>query len=347
MDDADLIARLVSIYSPSGQEVEAVSYLVDWMSGHGFAASVDAAGNAVGVRGAADAPHTLLLLGHIDTVPGEIPVRVEDSCLYGRGSVDAKGSLCAFAEATARATIPPGWRVMVIGAVDEEADSRGAYYVREQLQPTWCLIGEPSGAARITLGYKGHMRVHYRLTRPLAHSALPQPSVAELGVRLWQGLGAWAEGHNQGKERLFEQIALHLAAINTHSDGFRETLAMEINLRLPPGVLPDEARAALADLAEADAIWETSSAEPAYLAPKGTPLVRALLAAIRAQGEQPGFVLKSGTSDMNVVGEVWTCPIVAYGPGNSSLDHTPHEHLSLAEYWQAVRTLQHLIEHLP
>ncbi len=347
MNNPDLITQLVSIYSPSGQEAEAVSYLVDWMAAHGFAAGVDAVGNAVGVRGAADASHTLLLLGHIDTVPGEIPVRLEDGCLYGRGSVDAKGSLCAFAEATARAVIPSGWRVMVIGAMDEEADSRGAYHVREQVQPTWCIIGEPSGAARITLGYKGHMRVNYRLTRPLAHSALPQPSAGELGVRLWQGLQTWADGQNRGRERVFEQISLHLAAINTQSDGFQETLAMEINLRLPPGVAPDDARAALADLAEADAIWETSSAERAYLAPKGTPLVRALLTAIRAQGGQPGFVLKSGTSDMNVVGEVWTCPIVAYGPGDSSLDHTPHEHLPLAEYQQAVRTLQHLIEHLP
>ena len=347
MDDADLIAQLVSIYSPSGQEAQAVRTLVDWMRAHGFQATVDAAGNAVGARGAADAPHTLLLLGHIDTVPGEIPVRLENGCLYGRGSVDAKGSLCAFAEATARAAIPPGWRVIVIGAVDEEADSRGAYYVREQMQPTWCIIGEPSGASRITLGYKGHMRLNYCLTRPLAHSARPEPSVGELGVRLWQGLQAWAEGHNQGKERVFDQISLHLAAINTHDDGLHETLQMEINFRLPPGVFPDDARAALAALADPSASWETSSAERAYCASKQTPLVRALLAAIRAQGEQPGFVLKSGTSDMNVVGEVWPCPIVAYGPGDSTLDHTPHEHLSLAEYWQAVRTLQHLIEHLP
>lgn len=347
MDDADLIIQLVNIYSPSGQEAEAVRTLVDWMGARGFQASIDAAGNAVGLRGAADAPQTLLLLGHIDTVPGAIPVRVEDGCLYGRGSVDAKGSLCAFAEATARAAIPSGWRVMVIGAVDEEADSRGAYYVRQGAQPTWCIIGEPSGADRITLGYKGHMRLNYRLTRPLAHSARPGPGVGELGVRLWQGLQAWAEGHNAGKERIFDQVSLHLAAINTHDDSFQQTLEMEINFRLPLDVSPEDARAALAALAEPDAAWETSSAEAAYLASKSTPLVRALLAAIRAQGEQPGFVLKSGTSDMNVVGEVWTCPIVAYGPGDSSLDHTPHEHLPLAEYQQAVRTLQHLIEHLP
>ena len=43
---------------------------------------------------------------------------------------------------------------------------------------------------------------------------------------------------------------------------------------------------------------------------------------------------------MNVVGPVWQCPIVAYGPGDSSLDHTPNEHLSLDEYWKAVNVIE-------
>ena len=90
----------------------------------------------------------------------------------------------------------------------------------------------------------------------------------------------------------------------------------------------------------------TYSAEPAYLGAKNNRLVRGLLTALRAQGMRPGFVLKSGTSDMNVVGEVWSCPIVAYGPGDSSLDHTPDEHLSLREYQQSIDALQHLIENL-
>lgn len=49
--------------------------------------------------------------------------------------------------------------------------------------------------------------------------------------------------------------------------------------------------------------------------------------------------VKSGTSDMNVVGPAWNCPIVAYGPGDSSLDHTPIEHLDLAQYHQAIAIL--------
>jgi LysW-gamma-L-lysine carboxypeptidase len=64
----------------------------------------------------------------------------------------------------------------------------------------------------------------------------------------------------------------------------------------------------------------------AYRAEKNTPLVRSFVAAIRQHGGSPTFTVKSGTSDMNITAPVWQCPAVAYGPGDSSLDHTPHEH---------------------
>jgi len=41
-----------------------------------------------------------------------------------------------------------------------------------------------------------------------------------------------------------------------------------------------------------------------------------------------------------VVGPVWNCPIVAYGPGNSSLDHTPNEHIEVEEYLRAIKVLE-------
>ena len=77
-------------------------------------------------------------------------------------------------------------------------------------------------------------------------------------------------------------------------------------------------------------------------------LVRSFLAAIRtiAPDEKAGFVVKTGTSDMNVVAPVWGCPIVAYGPGDSSLDHTPNEHLPLYDYWQAVLVLEETLRNL-
>ena len=137
-------------------------------------AYVDEAGNAVGELGAADAPQVLMLLGHIDTVPGDIPVRIEETAagpvLYGRGSVDAKGPLATFVAAAARVghawAVAHNVRVVVVGAVEEEAaTSKGARFIRDRFDgvqnpvPVACVIGEPSGWQRVTLGYKGRLLV--------------------------------------------------------------------------------------------------------------------------------------------------------------------------------------------
>jgi LysW-gamma-L-lysine carboxypeptidase len=154
----------------------------------------------------------------------------------------------------------------------------------------------------------------------------------------------WSEQQNEGIARYFDQVMPGLRSINTSTDHFQETLRMTIGFRLPPRLSPEDVFEVISAYAEPDGQLRPYSMERAYQGDRNNALVRGMLAAIRAQGRQPGFVLKTGTSDMNVVGEKWTCPIIAYGPGDSDLDHTPHEHLPLDEYTLAVATLRHLIE---
>jgi LysW-gamma-L-lysine carboxypeptidase len=88
--------------------------------------------------------------------------------------------------------------------------------------------------------------------------------------------------------------------------------------------------------------------ERAWRAERNSFLVRGFLAAIRdiEPAVRPSFVVKTGTSDMNVVAPAWQCPILAYGPGDSSLDHTPNEHLNLDEYWRAILVLEKALHNL-
>ncbi len=101
MGEFDTLVGLVSQYSPSGQEHGAVEWLVARMKALGYGeAFIDDAGNAVGVMGSGG--KQVMLLGHIDTVPGEIKVEQCGDLLYGRGAVDAKGPLASFVDAVAK-----------------------------------------------------------------------------------------------------------------------------------------------------------------------------------------------------------------------------------------------------
>jgi LysW-gamma-L-lysine carboxypeptidase len=337
-----LLTGLVEQYSPSTKERPAVEYLVRQMQQLGFDAHIDRAGNAVGVRGRG--AHTLLLLGHIDTVPGRIQVRRQGDRLYGRGAVDAKGPLAAFTCAAARAALRPDLRLMVVGAVEEEAaTSRGARALLDRVGnggpvPDAVVIGEPSGWNRITVGYKGRLLLDYRLERELGHTAGPRKSACEEAVAFWQRVESYAAEWNADRKRMFEQLTPSLRSIRSGGDGLIEHVSMTLGFRLPQGIDVEALQAVLLCLG-GEATQDFRGREVAYRASKSTPLVRAFLSAIREQGERPAFQVKSGTSDMNVVGPVWRCPILAYGPGDSSLDHTPHEHVELPEYHRAIAVL--------
>lgn len=342
LDPVELLRGLLTHYSPTGREAGAAVYLVEGMQRLGFDARVDPAGNAVGTRG--QGPREIVLLGHIDTVPGRIRVAQRGGALYGRGAVDAKGPLACFTAAAARARLPEGCRVTVVGAVGEEGDSRGAIYLRDtHPAPQAVVIGEPSGWEQITLGYKGSQWLRYTARRPLAHTAAQRPSACEQAVEFWLAVQRLAERASAGRERAFERLSASLRGMHSASDGFAETARLEINLRLPPGLDPAALRGDLAALA-ADGALEFDAGIPAWRCEKNTALVRAFLASIRARGGKPGFLLKSGTADMNIVGPAWNCPMLAYGPGDSALDHTAEEHILIEEYLKGVDVLAGALE---
>ena len=390
-----LLARLVEIPSFSGDEVEASNYLAAAMGSLGYDRyEVDAAGNAVGELGAKDAARTVVLLGHIDTVYGDIPVRVENRAegpvLFGRGSVDAKGPLATFATAAAR--LGSDWanrndiRIVVVGAVEEEAaTSKGARFIRNRFNgsdeptPDFCVIGEPSGTTRVTLFYKGRILLEMNGAQPMMHSAGPNPGVATTAVDLWNWISAYCDCFNRDKVKTFDQLLPSLRELRTWTDeAMRDCVWTKIGIRLPLGFQADDfltelwqwvgerlatpAAAPSPPFVEGtdgaaqayrfgdDALemaFSVHGYEPAWRSSRNSPLVRGFLAAIREHSdERPRFVSKSGTSDMNVVGPAWQCPIAAYGPGDSNLDHTPNEHINLDEYWRAVLILEAALRRL-
>lgn len=334
-----LVEKLVRCYSPSGKEKKAVQLLVNELKERGFQAYQDKAGNGIGLIG--HGSRSIYLVSHIDTVAGEIPVSVKDRKLYGRGSVDAKASLAGFVEAASKFSDSTNLTLTVIACVEEEMDSTGANYILASFDPPdYVVIGEPSGWDALTLGYKGSLFVNFILEKPKHHHGFPELTVAEEAVAFYQSLCSAYSNSGVG----FEEISFRLIDLNTSSYGSHESVQMGISIRTPPGFGLEDMEANMKRFqGEASVTW--NGYIPAVVANKHSELVRAFLNGIRSHGGRPRFKYKTGTSDMNLLSK-WDCPILAYGPGDSSLDHSPDEHLDLDEYQRSITVLFHALKKL-
>jgi len=335
----DLLETLVSTPSPTPDEDECAEALAAFFQEHGREVFRDAAGN---VRAPTD--DSVLYTSHVDTVPGEIPVRVEAGeagpVLWGRGSVDAKGSLAALAVAAVRTG------VSFAGVVGEETNSRGArHLVEDREAPETVVNGEPSGWDGITLGYRGILQGTYVATSESGHTSRPENNAIQDAIAWWSAVEARFESADY--EPVFEQVTPKPVGIEggVSDDGLAVEATLSAQLRVPPAYSTGEVRE-LAD-AELDAgtVNWTDAVEPTMQSPR-TPVARAFRAAIREQGGDPRLLRKTGTADMNIYAGAWDCPMATYGPGDSALDHAPDERLPLEELDRAVAVLETVAEEL-
>ena len=291
----ELLRKMVAIPSPSYHEQELAEFLVTTLRELGFTARTDQAGNVIGeiTHGDGDGP-TVMLLGHMDTVPGDVPLRTEAGRVYGRGAVDAKGPLAAMICAAQRATDFTG-RIVVVGAVEEETDlSRGATKVRETLpKPDALIIGEPSGWSTVVLGYKGKLDLRYTVECEPTHPTNPIPKAAE--VRPCRAALLDLLGPDTGHDSFFKPGANLTAFV-----GDLVKAEAEFSVRTPPGFdsrgFVDQLR-----MRTPHGRIRVLNSVDAYRVNRTDPVVLALNAGIWAHGVRPGAKLKTATSDLNIL----------------------------------------------
>jgi LysW-gamma-L-lysine carboxypeptidase len=326
-----LLRQMLEISSPSYRESQLAAYLAEAMAGLGFSTRVDETGNVIGTVRRGSGPR-ILLLGHLDTSGGHIPVRSVAGRLYGRGAADAKGPLAAMICGAASATEFTG-TITVVGVVEEETPcSRGAMAIRDTHErPDACIIGEPSGYSTVVLGYKGKLDLRYTVRCPHTHPSNPAPKASELATGCWAALN---EILGDTDHAAFSQPGVTLDSIS----GDMSRAVASISVRTPPGFDVDALLAVLRARLAAGEVTVVNSVA-ACRADRRNPAVRALTAAIRRQSVQPSVRLKTATSDMNTLAEVWDVPMATYGPGDSRLDHADDEHILLADYFGGVAVL--------
>lgn len=323
----DLLVELVSIPSPSGEEAACADRVHSFFEEHGREVWRDEMGN---VRAPGD--DAVLLTSHLDTVPGSPPVRVEDGKLWGRGSVDAKGSLAAMAVAA----VLTG--VSFAGVVREETDSAGAaHLITDRPQPDAVINGEPSGWQGITLGYRGSMRGTYTATTPAGHAAGPDPNAIEDALGWYEALVADVVADDAVGFNSYSLTPVSIEGGPT--DGWTGVEAsITVDGRIPPGGSAEAIRSASTVGDGGRVEWERPI--PPVVADARSRVANALRASIREVGGVPRLLHKTGTADMNRYADAWEVPIASYGPGDSALDHTADEHLRLAAFDDAVSVLQ-------
>jgi LysW-gamma-L-lysine carboxypeptidase len=356
----DLLTRMVKIYSPSGSEEEISLFLAAEMEKLGFRVRRDEVGNVIGEIG--EGSPVVLLCGHMDTVEGIVPVRFEDGQLYGRGSVDAKGPLAAMIVAASKFVDGgfPG-KILVVGVVDEEKGGTGIqHFVESGIQPDYAIFGEPSGLEKVVFGYKGIVSVKITVETPSGHSAAPWlfENAIEKAMEFWKQIRKLHLREEKLKSR-FYSITSCLTKIqggNTSASFIPSHCEVYVQLRIPPQLTPEvvfEEVKRKIDRYKATNPKVTVSVEmvdvaKAFEADRRSVIVRALAWGIRKTTlNYASFSRKTGTGDMNVLGNALKIPVVTYGPGDSKLDHTPNEHIDIQEYLKSIEVLKKALTKLP
>ena len=343
----DFLDKLVQTTSPSYNERKAAELSLHYLRQFSFEkAWIDAAGNAV----ATNYPHRhgdspdLLLFGHLDTIEATMPYKRERDRIMGRGAVDAKSSLAALF--TAAGQQKADYKIMVAGVTEEEApSSKGTYHLLTYAKPKIAINGEPSNTTGVTIAYKGRMVVECRTHGKASHAGMASENPIERTIEYYQKLRAVYPLHKKN----FDNVILNLTHISAgSSDALNvvpENLDFFIDVRLPPSVSNKEVGDTFKRLAPAGVSVKVHESLPGVQTDPNHPLCRALVGAIRENGLQPRYLKKSGSADMNITvhGGV---PTIAYGPGDSSLDHTPNEFVLLEDYRKSIAILKKTVERL-
>ena len=341
-DAVDFLDSLVATPSPSKHEQKVAKRCEQYLKQFSFEKVwIDAAGNAVATNyehKKGDSPD-LLLFGHMDTIAEPLPYKRADGRIYGRGAVDAKSPLAALLTAGAECAGSVPYKIMVAGVVEEEiTTSKGTRHLLTYAKPKMAINGEPSNTNGITIAYKGRLVLGCRTQGKALHAGMASENPIERTFEFYTKIRQAYPQHSK-----FDSVIINLTNIHAGSaDAINvvpENMDFVLDVRLPPSIKNAAVVRKFRSLApNAVSVKVQESISGVETSPNHA-LCRAMVSSMRDAGIAPRYVKKSGSADMNI-----TChagiPTIAYGPGDSSLDHTPHEVIEIADYKKSIAVLK-------
>jgi len=351
------LEKALRLYTPSLSEKPMTDFLAGKCDDLGFDdIQIDEVGNLIAKKGTGSPK--IMLCGHMDVVPGKVKVRKEGDSLYGRGASDAKAPLIAMLFAAAAIQNNNG-TIIFVAAVDEEGSATGIKnLVKKDMGVDYAIFGEPSGVKQVTIAYKGRLAINLKVTvEDSSHASAPwlsKNAIQESMIfakELKEGLESGQE--NRTKGMLLTATITEMKGGISHNVTPKECeTTFDIRIPVDMNCKSTEQKIAtlikgIAEKRKVEAFYSILDETEPFEASHNSPLVRAFtLGIIEVEHSRPTLIRKTGTGDMNVLGNQWKIPVVTYGPGDPHEAHTINEKVSIDEFLRGIEILKKTLQHL-
>jgi LysW-gamma-L-lysine carboxypeptidase len=352
-----MLEKALRLYTPSLSEKPMAEFLADKCDDLGFEdIQIDEVGNVIATKGTGSP--RIMLCGHMDVVPGKVKVRKEGDLLYGRGASDAKAPLMAMLFAAASIEKNQG-TIIFVGAVDEEGNAIGIKnIVKKEMNIDYAVFGEPSGIKQVTIAYKGRLAINLKISvQDSSHASAPwlSKNAIEESMIFVKELKEKLESNQDGKTKgmLLTATITEIKGGTSHNITPKECETL-FDIRIPVDMNCKTIEQKIATLVKeisqnrkVEAFYSILDETEPFEAPHNSALVRAFtLGAMQVVQSRPTLIRKTGTGDMNVLGNQWEIPVVTYGPGDPHEAHTIDEKVSIKEYLKGIEILKATLQHL-
>ncbi|MGC8557897.1 MAG: M20/M25/M40 family metallo-hydrolase [Nitrososphaeria archaeon] len=345
-DAVRFLVELIKKYSPSTGEKGASDYIYDYIRSIGGYQEVrqDGASNVV-MRMSSGKPE-IYLVGHMDTVPGELPIVYDGKSIAGRGAVDAKTPLSALLHAALELK-NTGCGLVFAAVTDEERASDGMNtLLKDGARPDFAVFGEPTGLNSVAISYKGRLLVKLEYRAQSYHSSSPWLGKTAFDL-MWEDverIKGEIRSLNEGAKSNFESVTAQAVKCSCGNSLNKtpSSATLYIDMRFPPGYTSQELESRLISTTHS----VEDRLEPFDTSPSNI-LPRAFYHGIfKTLNRKPNYVKKMGTCDGNVLRSYYDVPIIAYGAGDSKLSHTELERVTIDDYLKSIDVIKESVKFL-